>query len=158
MFVGGHFPTKYPLSISISNPKGGHHIFALPQTFVNESSEIFYLKRNCHHKYEWVNSSDGEAVPYAIQAFYENAIGLDIYIGRVVFSDYTLFSGVSYLSGAAYLDRNGNSHISKSNYQVLTCKSKVFEAPPPPPAPTTLPSNNNQNSGGCSKYMYKVVI
>ena len=48
-FVGGYYPTKYPISISITNPKGGY--LEKPQKFFNDSATLFYLKKDCHHKY-----------------------------------------------------------------------------------------------------------
>jgi hypothetical protein len=152
IFVGGFFPGKYPVGISITNPKGGTLIKS--KVFLNNSATLHYLKRDCHHKYEWVNSSNGEIEPYGMQAFYEDATGSSVYIARKVFTDYTAFTEVfASLGFAAYLDKDGNT-INTKEYQVLTCKSKHFEAPPETTTTTASPEVASLNNNGCSKILF----
>jgi hypothetical protein len=154
IFVGGYYPSKFPVGISITEPKGG--FLPQPQMFFNDSSEVFYLKKDCHHKYEWVNSSNAEILDYALQAFQENAVGTPIYIGRKVFNDYTSFLFASISVNLAYYINNKGTTEKTSEYQVLTCKSKHFEAPPETTTQAPGPEIPDPNYTGCGKISKKI--
>ncbi|KAG5667259.1 hypothetical protein PVAND_015247 [Polypedilum vanderplanki] len=37
-----------------------------PGTFLNDSHQMWYFYKNPHHEYKWVDTNNGEIVPYAI--------------------------------------------------------------------------------------------
>jgi hypothetical protein len=150
-FVGGFLSLLSPARIDVTKKEA--YAWFNGDKLINDPTKVFYLKRNCHHKYEWVNSTTGEPVPNALQAFAENASGASVYIGRKKFDDFTAFLTVIFaLSTAGYTDKNGANHVEKE-YQVLTCKSKVFETPPK--TTTAAPGSEDEivdpNYTGCGE-------
>lgn len=119
--------------------------------FINDSSHaIYYLYRNRHHKYEWVDSQFGDEVPFAID------IGTDIfttaaYIARIKVNGYFRYGPVPVMFGAIMYngDTLGSNLKASPFYQVLTCKScKKNEPKTVMPKPKIkLP----QSDIGCSK-------
>jgi hypothetical protein len=151
-YVGGFAPNYFPTRIRITDPKGGFP-FINGEKFINDSSLIFYLKKDCHHKYEWVNATLSQEFPFAIQPFKEEAAGFSVYIGRIEFEDFKAFLTVVNLNGlAGYTDKNGVTYFVKE-YQVLTCKSKVFEEPPvtTTAAPGSDDPSQDPNFSGCGE-------
>ncbi|KAG5671056.1 hypothetical protein PVAND_001274 [Polypedilum vanderplanki] len=92
--------------------------------FFNDSSILFYLQRNKHHKYEWIPSQYGNDVPFAID------------VGTEIFGDLLLFArikigqfialGLSFPSSGnvVYVDGNNVVQFTSTNYEILTCKSQ----------------------------------
>jgi hypothetical protein len=147
-YIGAFLPMKFPARIQISEPKGAFSYLS-GDKFFNIPGTILYLKKNCHHKYEWVNTSIGQDVPNTIQAFE----GTRLDFGRKVFGDITTFLTYSYSLGkATYTDSNGQNRF-ETEFQVLTCKSKIFETPPE--TTTIAPGSNDEildpNYSGCGE-------
>jgi hypothetical protein len=122
------------------------------ELFINAPSVTFYLKRDCHHKYEWLNVTVGQLDPFALQPFGDNAVGFPIYIGRKVFGDSVAYiNSIPLANMAGYADASGNHFVTE--YQVLTCKSRVFETPPE--TTTVAPGSDDEvldpNYTGCGE-------
>jgi hypothetical protein len=124
--------------------------------FFNDSTQIWYLFRNRHHKYEWVDSKDGQTEPFAIEYSEDNG-GFKMFIGRIVRKDKPAYLGpiVSVMGVMYYVDDNGASKSATSGYQVLTCKSCKKEKKIPVPSFTAkLPPNVDT---GCSELLTEVL-
>jgi hypothetical protein len=148
-FIGGHFPSKQPLRIDITDPKGGKVPFQPNEIVLRDPSTVFYLKRSCDHKYEWVNSTGREFVQNAVYAFYENSLGFTAYFGRKIIGELAAFVVAVPMSGyGTYTDLDGINQRT-DEYQVLTCKSRVFETPPE--TTTTEAPTVDPNYTGCGK-------
>jgi hypothetical protein len=123
-----------------------------PAFFVNDSSRIWYLYRNKHHSYEWVDSKDGEIVPFAVEVGQER-LGFLLYIARIVRKDEPVLLGivVPFMGVLYYPDEFGNSKSTRTGYQVLTCRSCRKEAKILPPKffDTNLTPNVDR---GCSEF------
>ncbi|KAG5667235.1 hypothetical protein PVAND_015225 [Polypedilum vanderplanki] len=96
--------------------------------FYNDSSQIWYLYKNKHHKYEWVDSSDAKTEPYAIE-FGEQNGGFKLFIGRIQKKDEPVIIGIvpECMGVMYYVDHDGKSKHTRTGYQVLTCKSNRRE-------------------------------
>lgn len=118
--IGNSYGTGY---IRISEPKGmvSHRA---PGFFSNDSSKIYYLKNDCKFKFEWVPSSNGEIVPFAVEPYLPLANGLHDFIARKKISDTEMVfdSAVISIGAIAYVDDDQKLTFSHE-YEVLTCKS-----------------------------------
>ncbi|KAG5676535.1 hypothetical protein PVAND_006361 [Polypedilum vanderplanki] len=101
------------------------------ETFINDSNrDIYYLYKNRHHKYEWVDSKNGELVPYAID-FGTYVYGIPNYFGRIKIDGFYRVGLVSIpLGNMYYPGKNGVAVRASTGYQVLTCKSCRKNEPP----------------------------
>jgi hypothetical protein len=120
---------------------------------LNDSNAVWYLYRNRHHKYEWVDSQNAEAVPFAVD-FSSDDQGFPLYIGRIRSENRTVRMGivVSFMGTFFYLDFDGRSRSNTSGYQVLTCKSCRKEKKVPlPKLPVVPPTPAQLNGCGESK-------
>ncbi|KAG5666147.1 hypothetical protein PVAND_017661, partial [Polypedilum vanderplanki] len=93
--------------------------------FINDSSHaIYYLYRNRHHKYEWVDAQFGEIVPFGID------IGAQIhntpcYFGRAKINGFYQFGPIVSLFGIMFYPGKETVQVTPV-YQVLTCKKGHF--------------------------------
>ncbi|KAG5667234.1 hypothetical protein PVAND_015224 [Polypedilum vanderplanki] len=116
-----------------------------PGIFVTDNSKIWYLYNNPNHKYEWVSTSFGKKVPFAIEIGLKTS-GLYTNFGRIVRNNTVLLgNAVSDMGVVYYVDENGNSQVSPY-YEVLTCKSSKYEAPIQLPP---IPSTPVDSTSGC---------
>jgi hypothetical protein len=114
-----------------------------------DSTKMWYLKKDRKHRYGWVDSHDGESVPFAIDIGTE-LLGDAVYIARVVKGDRVFVGYVPASAGYAfYVDDNGFVTTTATGYEVLTCKSrKCNETDIPLPKPTIFGTTYDT---GCSK-------
>jgi hypothetical protein len=121
-------------------PNGGG-----PGYFLNDSRFMWYLYRNKHHKYEWVDSQNAENVPFAVDLSLDDQ-GFSVYFGRIKSKNNTVAIGtVAPFMGAFFHPAVDGKSRTTSGYQVLTCKScrKEKKIPMPkvpvdPPTPAQL--------------------
>jgi hypothetical protein len=115
-----------PGQVQITNPKGVFVFLAQRTLLLNDSSKMFYLKKNCDdHKYDWVNSTGTSVVPFALEPKEANVNGFPTYIARKLINGELYFGFVALPGGyMIYYDSFGKSRTT-SEYEVLTCKSKV---------------------------------
>jgi len=146
---GSVIQERGPSRIQIIEPKGNYQVYGGGEAFLNDTSRMWYLKKNCDHQYTWVNSSDGELLTYAVEPFEDNANGFPIYVGRKVIKNDTVAAGiiVPFLGVMYYADMNKKMHQPRE-YEVLICKSKKFEAPKPKKT-TPAPAANAPANTGC---------
>ncbi|KAG5669018.1 hypothetical protein PVAND_016920 [Polypedilum vanderplanki] len=114
-----------------------------PSYFVNDSSQIWYLKKESNHSYEWVPSGNGSIVPFAI----EYGIILSdttLYFGRI-FKNNTVFVGAVLpdMLVMYYIDNENKLQSVTDGYEVLTCKSFINETAIPLPQIPSLPTGPN---------------
>lgn len=97
-----------------------------PVTLLNDSSRIWYLYKNRHHDYDWVDSKNAEVPPFALE-FGKDKIGSSLLIGRAKLANGFIAVGtvVPFAGFMFYADETGKSKRVFSNYQVLTCKSWI---------------------------------
>lgn len=113
--------------IQIINPKGLTFFGSQGLGFSNDSSQIFYLKKDCHHRYDWINSTGTTVVPFAIEPKESNANGYPSYIARKFIEEKLYFGHVPVIGGLMfYVDSLGIIRRS-SEYEVLTCVSDHCE-------------------------------
>ncbi|KAG5667232.1 hypothetical protein PVAND_015222 [Polypedilum vanderplanki] len=113
-----------------------------PGAFLNDSNQIWYLERSYRHKYKWVDSKNVETVPFGV-GYNAKQQGIPPYIGRIRINNFTRIGIVAPAMGAFYyVDEFGFTKLTKSGYQVLTCKTLKNETkiplpgiPEPPPTP-----------------------
>jgi len=175
-FVGaGMYAREHaPARVQIMAPKGVFEVFGTGEVFINDTARMWFLKKNCDHQYTWVNSSNGELLPFAVEPIEEKVNGFTMYVGRKVIRNDTVAAGiVTPVSGSMfYADTNGKMHLPRE-YEVLICKSKKYEEPKPArttpapapgatPAPVTgcvhdwkkLDGNNDPEKDGISAGFY----
>ncbi|KAG5667178.1 hypothetical protein PVAND_015173 [Polypedilum vanderplanki] len=117
--------------------------------FLNESSQIWYLGKNHRHKYKWVDSKNLETVPFAIEYNFEQS-GFPSYIGRIKINNFNMLGIVApFMGGFYYVDEFGQTKITKTGYQVLTCKTKKNETRIPLPKIPKAPSTSASSIPSC---------
>jgi len=138
-----------PSRIQIIEPKGNYQIYGSAEVLINDTSRMWYLKKNCDHQYTWVNATNGEILPFAVEPFEDNANGFAMYVGRKIIKNDTVavgcvipFMGVMYYAGA------NKKQMHDKTYEVLICKSKKFEDPKPKKT-TPAPAANAPAYTGC---------
>ncbi|KAG5667179.1 hypothetical protein PVAND_015174 [Polypedilum vanderplanki] len=113
-----------------------------PGIFLNDSAQMWYLGVNLNHKYDWIDSEITQTVPFAIEYNREQS-GFPLYIARIKINNFTMIGTVaSGLGGFYYVDEFGQTKITKTGYQVLTCKTKKNETRIPLPKVPQLPSTS----------------
>lgn len=122
---GSVIQERGPSRIQIIEPKGNYQVYGSGEQYLNDTTRMWYLKNNCDHQYTWVNSSNGEILPYAVEPFEDNANGFTIYVGRKVIKNDTVAAGiiVPMLGVMYYADINKKMQQPRE-YEVLVCKSK----------------------------------
>jgi hypothetical protein len=115
--------------------------------FLNDSNSVWYLYRNRHHKYEWVDSQNADDVPFAVDLSIEDQ-GFPVYFGRIKTKNNTVLIGtvVPFMGVFFYPAVDGKSRTA-NGYQVLTCKSCRNETKIPIPKLPVLPPSPAQLSG-----------
>lgn len=106
------------------NPPGIYFSVRFQATFSNDSSKIWYLYKNPHHKYEWVNAKTGDDIPFSID-FGTSSSAIKIFISRIITPSNTVILGSTApsLGVMFYVNEKGVSTTRTSGYQILTCKS-----------------------------------
>ncbi|KAG5668897.1 hypothetical protein PVAND_016815 [Polypedilum vanderplanki] len=122
-----------------------------PSYFVNDSSQIWFLKRRSRHHYKWIPSGNGTLVPFAIE-FGRKSSGMTSYIGRIVIKNTTVFVGLVLpdMNVMYYIDNNNNFKAISDGYEVLTCRTHKNEtALPLPTIPSSSSGLNVDSPNGC---------
>lgn len=112
--------------IQITEPRGAYQVYGNFETFVNDPTQMWYLKKSCNHVYDWVTASNGQLVPFAIDNGDEVIDdGYTLYTGRTILNgSVQLGPAVTWAGEMYYADFDKRMQKLKT-YEVLTCKSKV---------------------------------
>lgn len=88
---------------------------------------MWFLKSNSNYVFQWVDSSNGEILPFAVDTGNcEVDDGYFLYISKTKLEDGTVTIGhvPTFTSVNWYTDANGNMRQER-NYQILTCRSRI---------------------------------
>lgn len=111
-------------AIHIDNPIGLHYLID-PGNWAVDSSSVEYLYRNDSNNYQWIQSSLGKSVEYAVTVKKSSSYW-PMYIGRIEINSTFTYVG-SVLPHVGMVFYNGISKEIIANYEVLTCRSFIRE-------------------------------
>jgi hypothetical protein len=126
--------------------------------FTNDSSQIYYIVDRSFQKFEWVNSSNGQAEPFIVD-YGTPTTGFPQYFGRIKKNGYYSHGSVVAASSALIYLINDQTYARSKTYQVLTCRSSRENSTatvlPNPADSSPIPIDQlfPMTDTGCSKLM-----
>jgi hypothetical protein len=137
-FVGNFGPSQIPsyvgraiyknnigtARIQTKNQPGGYVATTSHSEIITDPNNVFFMKPQSHHSYSWAKTHSTKVVPFAVETGTEK---IHIYVGRVMEKGKPLIGHAVPLAGVMYyVNWNGNLRQT-TDYEVLTCKSKIGE-------------------------------